>query len=166
MASGRRSRLPRRAAARFRAPPPRYGAAGSCRRPSARLSDLVELCFNASRSSLAIGSANNKLMRVLSSVNAFRNALRFSSSLPVTAAGSRTPQCAVIGCPGRAARPGAFACPKVQPPRSTRFKRLPDSIFVAWRQPSASHCSASSTSKNRRTFQPRFWPTDTMKSIT
>src|SRR5688572_8163392 len=52
---------------------------------------------NTRRSSLSTGSARRRLMRAVSSVNARRNALRFSASVPCTAAGSATPQCAVIG---------------------------------------------------------------------
>src|SRR5688572_11547797 len=52
------------------------------------------------RSSLSTGSARRRLMRVLSSLNARRKALRLASSGPVTAAGSAIPQWAVTGCPG------------------------------------------------------------------
>ena len=53
------------------------------------------------RSSVRIGSDVNTLMRFSSSRNAVRNASHFSVSVPSTAAGSSTPQCAVIGWPGQ-----------------------------------------------------------------
>src|SRR6267378_614335 len=49
------------------------------------------------RSSSSIGSATKSLMRLSSA----RNALHRSTSVPSIAAGSGTPQCAVMGLPGQ-----------------------------------------------------------------
>src|SRR5262249_39694566 len=54
----------------------------------------------ARESRLDNGRANNKLMRLSNTVNASRNACCICSGVPTLAAGSGTPQCAVIGCPG------------------------------------------------------------------
>ncbi len=48
-----------------------------------------------------MGRLTNSSTRRSSTRNASRNAAVFSRSLPVTAAGSATPQCAVIGWPGQ-----------------------------------------------------------------
>ena len=57
-------------------------------------------CCSESLSSFPSGRLRKSSMRRCKVVNARKNALRFSSSLPSTAAGSSTPQCAVIGWPG------------------------------------------------------------------
>src|SRR5262249_32579691 len=57
--------------------------------------------FNAKRSRLLRGKQRNKLIRRSRAMNASRNAFSISLALPFTAAGSGTPQCAVIGCPGQ-----------------------------------------------------------------
>src|SRR5260370_5600375 len=54
----------------------------------------------ASLSRLARGRLRNRLIRRLRSKYASRNARSICSGVPLTAAGSGTPQCAVIGCPG------------------------------------------------------------------
>ena len=63
----------------------------------------------ASRVSLSSGRLANSSMRRLSRSSARRNARRRSASEPVTAAGSGTPQCAVIGCPGQTGHCSAAA---------------------------------------------------------
>src|SRR5487761_1976964 len=55
----------------------------------------------ARASSFASGRLANSEIRRCSSLNAAAKALRLSVSLPATAAGSATPQCAVIGLPGQ-----------------------------------------------------------------
>ena len=71
----------------------------SSRRASA---DLVQprLQLGAVERAHAAGCVKT-LMRFSSSRNAVRNASHFSVSVPSTAAGSSTPQCAVIGWPGQ-----------------------------------------------------------------
>src|SRR6266404_1121542 len=54
-----------------------------------------------SESRLVIGRERNKPIRRSSTTNASRNALSICSGVPVTTAGSGTPQCAVIGWPGQ-----------------------------------------------------------------
>ncbi len=58
---------------------------------------LVNWPCNASLSSFSSGRLRKSSMRRRSAVAASRNARRLSSSLPSTAAGSGTPQCAVMG---------------------------------------------------------------------
>ena len=64
---------------------------------------------SARRVSLSIGRLANSSIRRRSMKNASRNARRLSASDAVTAAGSGTPQCAVIGWPGQKGHVSAAA---------------------------------------------------------
>ena len=57
--------------------------------------------FSARRSSAARGRARKRLIRRSRIKNASRKARSISAASPRTAAGSGTPQCAVMGCPGQ-----------------------------------------------------------------
>lgn len=65
--------------------------------------------FTANISNFSIGKLKNKSILRPNVTNASRNARPITSGSPVTPAGSATPQCAVIGCPGHTGQTSAAA---------------------------------------------------------
>ena len=128
---------------------------GQCRATVHRITHAVvwpmpsSSLFRAKLSRVLSGRARNRLILRSSIKNVSRNARSTSASPPRTAAGSGTPQCAVIGCPGQTGQTSFAALSQtVKTKSSFGAPGKENSSHVLLRNPSVGKCAISSCLKD------------------
>ena len=130
--------------------------------PREREAPCLPMSFNcrwmASRSRLESGRLRNRLILRSSITNASRKAFSISSGVPSAAAGSSTPQCAVIGCPGHT---GQISLAALSQTVKTKFifgaPGAANSFQLLLRSPAVDRCAFSSCSMARGFTTPVGW---------